>query len=76
LAAYDFDRCMAYLLNKSVGSVEETFIEACELFEQRIFKHEEDGLFVTDYAKNNHMHLQSTTLEQMARWKTVIRNIR
>lgn len=76
LAAYDFDRCMAYRLNKSVGSVEETFVEACELFEKRIFKHDEDGLFVTDYTKNNHMNLQATTLQQIARWKTVIRNIR
>lgn len=76
LAAYDFDRCLAYRLTKSKSSIEETYKEACELFENRIFKHDKDKLFLTQYAKDNHMIFQTRSMEQISRWKSVINNQR
>lgn len=76
LAAYDFDRCLAYRLEKSKSSIEETYEEACELFENRIFKHDNDKLFLTQYAKDNHAFLHTRSLEQISRWKSVINTSR
>lgn len=73
LSAYDFDRCMAFRLMKSSSSIEDTFIEAHELFENRVFKHDSDGLFLTQYAKDNHILLQEKSLGQIGRWRSIIR---
>ena len=74
LTAYDFDRCMCYRLNNSTFNVEQTFEEACALFDRRVFKHDSDGLLLTKYAKENHLVLQDNAIEQMNRWKTFIKN--
>jgi hypothetical protein len=75
LSAYDFDRCMSYRLTKTpTATVEDTYKEACELFENRVFKHESDGLLFTQYAKNHHEHLKFGSLQQMSRWRSIIHN--
>jgi len=75
LSAYDFDRCMAYRLTKTpTANVEDTYREACELFENRVFKHESDGLLFTQYAKTHHDFLKHNAQQQMYRWRSVIHN--
>jgi len=73
LTAYDFDRCMCYRLNKSrLATIEDTFQEACELFETRVFQHERDGLLLTNYAREQHTILQEGAIQQMNRWREIL----
>lgn len=75
LSAYDFDRCMCYRLTKSPNvSIEDTYKEACELFENRVFKHQSDGLLFTQYARLNHEKLKLGSLQQISRWRSMIHN--
>ena len=41
LAAYDFDRCMIYHMNKNNSDVREAFYNAEELFNHRVLRHYE-----------------------------------
>jgi hypothetical protein len=69
LCAYDFDRCIIYNLYKKninkTDDINNIFIEAETLFNNRVFKHFDDNLFVTDYSKNQALQLQSQTLIQI-----------
>lgn len=64
LSAYDFDRCIVYQMQKKNYTFSEAFEDAKVLFENRMFKHQEDGLLFTKYA--NRMH---HTLSLNAKWK-------
>jgi len=76
LTAYDFERCMIYHLNKQNNdkNVVDAFCNAKKLFENRVFKHEEDGLFITSWSKNNHLHLHSQALTRINVWEKIIKN--
>lgn len=64
LAAYDFNRCILYRIMKTQANYSEATRNASALFENRVFKHNEDNLFITDYSKQ-----LSVKLEQEARDK-------
>jgi hypothetical protein len=74
LSAYDFDRCMIYDMYKKSGNFHKAFDHANELFENRVFKHDSDGLLLTDYAKNQHYLLQHNAHERMKVWKSLLNN--
>jgi HD superfamily phosphodiesterase len=61
LASYDFDRCIIYQMLKNNDDYENSFYNAKELFEKRVFKYNEDNLFKTEYAKSiSHvLHLEA-----------------
>lgn len=80
LAAYDFDRCMMYKmhlygLNKELDMMD-VFKDAEHLFENRVFKHDEHGLFHTEFAKEHSIQLQTQALIRMESWKTLLHNTR
>ena len=50
LASYDFDRCIIYQMLKNNDNYEESFYNAKELFEKRVFKYNDDKLFKTKFA--------------------------
>jgi len=78
LAAYDFDRCMTYkmhLSNKDMDIVD-VFQDAESLFENRVFKHKEDGLLHTEFAKEHHLILQSQAQTRIDSWKRLLANPR
>lgn len=52
LASYDFDRCIIYQMLKNNDNYENSFHNAKELFEKRVFKYNEDNLFKTEFAKS------------------------
>jgi HD superfamily phosphodiesterase len=60
LASYDFDRCIIYQMLKNDESYEKSIIDAKNLFENRVFKYIDDGLFTTTHSKllaqNYHMN--------------------
>ena len=50
LSAYDFDRYMVYHIKQNEGDLESAFDNANKLFENRVLKHYEDNLLLTDYS--------------------------
>ena len=57
LAAYDFERCIIYKMYKDKFEYSDAVKEAKELFEIRVFKMIEDGLFITNYSKDKSLIL-------------------
>jgi hypothetical protein len=74
LTAYDFDRCMIYDINKKDGNIESAFEHANNLFENRVFKHESDGLLLTEYSKTQHYILQNEAKQRINSWRSILNN--
>ena len=74
LTAYDFDRCMIYDMNKKDGNIEAAFEHANNLFENRVFKHDSDGLLLTDYSKAQHYILQNDAKKRINAWRSILNN--
>jgi len=73
LAAYDFDRCMIYHMNKNDSDVRKAFRNAEELFNTRVLRHYEDKLLVTDYSQMQHTLLSSSARVRMRSWKNILK---
>ena len=73
LSAYDFDRCVIYNMHKLQGNFESAYIDSNNLFENRVLKHIDDNLFVTDYSKNLAPQLHSNSITRMISWKNLIK---
>jgi len=73
LAAYDFDRCMVYHMQKIIQDMEDAFQAANKLFENRIFRHNEDGLLLTDYSKQQSAVLHNAALNRIDSWRAILR---
>ena len=72
LSAYDFDRSMIYHMHKNNISVEQSFKNAKDLFRTRVLRHENDGLFITDYSKIYHPYLHNKALARMNAWERIL----
>lgn len=73
LAAYDFDRCMIYHMNKNDTNVREAFYNAENLFNERVLKHYEHNLLITDHSQIQHTLLSSSARIRMRNWKNILR---
>ena len=74
LCAYDFDRCMMYnLFTEKDSNLENAFSEASRLFNIRMFKHYDDGLFTTNYALNNYKHLEIGAKNRINHWQKILK---
>ena len=73
LSAYDFDRCMCYQMHKTNCDIYDAFINANNLFEKRMFRHNEDGLFITDYSKKESIILHTNSIKRIAAWKSILK---
>jgi hypothetical protein len=73
LAALDFDRCMVYNMNKLNGDILSSYNNAIELFNRRMFKHNEDKLYITEYSKNMDLILKSSAHERIKNWKNILK---
>lgn len=74
LSAYDFDRCMIYNIHKKQGNLDEAFQDAMNIFDIRVMKHNNDGLFLTNYARQKSLELETQSLNQIATWKRLAKN--
>jgi HD superfamily phosphodiesterase len=61
LASYDLDRCIIYQMLKSKSNYEDSIKIAIDLFENRVFKYNNEKLFTTKYGKlmSNELHKAS-----------------
>ena len=72
LCAYDFDRCMLYHMHSQNTGIENAFSDSCKLFDIRVFKHNDDGLFTTDYSKTQSTILEPQSRERMEHWRKLL----
>jgi len=72
LCAYDFDRCMIYQMYNKNYPLDDAFKDAVKLFDVRMFKHYDDGLLLTEYAKNNYKMMEHTSKLQITQWKKLL----
>ena len=72
LCAYDFDRCMLYHMHSHNTGIENAFNDSCKLFDIRVFKHNDDGLFTTDYSKTQSTIMEPQSRERMEHWRKVL----
>jgi HD superfamily phosphodiesterase len=71
LAAYDFDRCILYDMHRNAESFENAYNNACSLFENRVLRHNDDKLFVTEYSKKKSLELHELSLQRMKMWRSM-----
>jgi hypothetical protein len=75
LSAYNFDRCMIYHMQKNQKcTLEESFQNANELFENRVLKHIDDQLIGTKYGIKQSLILHNRAKQRIRTWKSIIRN--
>jgi len=72
LSAYDFDRCMIYNFHRVGGSLTEAFDDASRLFENRVFKHNDDNLFFSEYSRTLSTDLCFTAKSRIYFWKKML----
>jgi hypothetical protein len=68
LAAYDFDRCMIYQIEKLDGDFDTAFRDAKKLFENRMLKHFDNNLFLTTQGKEIGKKLHIDSLDRIKIW--------
>jgi HD superfamily phosphodiesterase len=80
LSAYDFDRCMLYNIHNTQNksgpgemNVLDAFNNASELFQNRVLKHNVDGLFITEYSKHHYLPLHIEAVKRIQTWKQILR---
>jgi hypothetical protein len=73
LTAYDFDRCMIYKIYLCNDNIDEAFEDAMYLFENRILKHNDDKLFLTDYSLSKSRELHQQSLQRIQDWKKLLK---
>jgi hypothetical protein len=80
LTAYDFDRSMIYHLHCSKTNpnpnIEGAFINANDIFLNRVFKHEDNGLLLTEFSIKEAQNLKTQSLKRIDLWKKLIKNPR
>ena len=69
LSAYDIDRSIIYNMNNVVVDFSSSLENALSLFEVRMFKHNEDNLFLTEYSKKLSLQLEKKALDRIRIWK-------
>ncbi len=72
LTAYDFDRSMIYHMSTGNRSLDDAFLNAKDLFYDRVLRHNEDGLFFTRYAQRQSNVLHNRALMRMLYWKKIM----
>ena len=72
LDAYDFDRSMIYHMQKNTKSIEEAYHDAYSLFQNRVFKHADDKLLLTNYAIRKHPELKQTAMVRIENWRKIL----
>jgi len=72
LCAYDFDRSMIYHIKQNGCSLSVAFSNAEELFQTRMFQHNADGLFITEYSKQKSLELELEARIRIQTWRELL----
>lgn len=74
LCGYNFNRAMIYNMYKFDGNIDTAFTDSENLFQNRVFKHNDHNLFITDYSKKQSLILQTQSLKQINTWRQLVKN--
>jgi hypothetical protein len=72
LTSYDFERCIIYAMYKKNIGYKEAFIQAEELFNNRMFMYLKNNLFVTNYSKKEASRLHQKATQKIIDLKKYI----
>lgn len=72
LSAYDFDRCMIYSIYQNNYDLNRAFDNAHTLFNERVLRHHQDNLFITEYAKKESIKLHVQSTNRIDNWKRIL----
>ena len=61
-----------YTIKQNKGDLESAFDNANKLFENRVLKHYEDNLLLTEYSINNYLSLHNNALQRINSWNKII----
>ncbi len=75
LASYDFDRCIMYQMLKNNDSYDKSFIDALNIFDNRVLKYNEDGLFRTEYGQRLSERLHNNALKRISNLRCFLRKV-
>jgi hypothetical protein len=73
LSAYDFDRCMIYTMHKKQSNFEDSFLDSYNLFQNRVLRHNTDGLLLTDYSIRKSQILENKAISRIDHWRKIVR---
>ena len=74
LTAYDIDRSIIYKMYKLENSFEISFDNASKLFDNRVLKHFDNNLFITEYSKKEGRILHEKSLNTISLWENILKN--
>ena len=72
LDAYNFDRSIIYNMNNVDSKFSNSIYNAMNLFETRVFMHNQHNLFVTDYSKKLSKDLEQEAHTRIQSWKRIL----
>jgi HD superfamily phosphodiesterase len=72
LSAYDFDRSVLFNFNRN-NDFSKSVENGTNLFQERMFKHNKDGLFITDYSKKKSKLLEQNAIQRINQWNSVLK---
>ena len=75
LAAYEFDRSVVYNMNNVDPLFTHSMMNALDLFDNRVFRHNADNLFVTDYSKELSQILEQQSLQRIRSWESILDSV-
>lgn len=70
LSSYDMNRAIIYKMYDGL-TVEASMIDSYNLFNNRVLKYLDDGLFITDYSKRKAEEMQQEAIQQMKSWDRI-----
>lgn len=72
LASYDFDRSITYHMNQG-NSLKESYYNALELFQNRVFNYNNDKLLLSEYSQMVSVPLTIKATNRMQAWEKLLR---
>jgi hypothetical protein len=75
LAAYNVDRCLLYNMYHIGDNIITAYNDTKKLFENRMFKHFEDELFITDFSKKRAKELEIESYKRLDHWAKIIQHL-
>jgi len=73
LTSYDFDRCIIYNMIRNNNNYEESFQDALNIFDNRVFKYHDDNLFLTKYGLIESQRLKNDAINRIKVLKKILR---
>jgi HD superfamily phosphodiesterase len=72
LAAYDFDRAMLYHMNVNKSDAMTAFTNSRKIFMDRVLKHNDDELFITESGRRESVILHDVAIRRMFQWRQMM----